>query len=282
MEISAVAIGADPGAHIRSNEPSALAPCVIERRDNPAAAAARAEEAAMPKENQNAAGGDAEAVRGAGQASGTTQTTEATTASEARGQQPDVQAAAREAVEAERKRAGDIRALCKRHGLSDTFTEGLVNDGSSIEKARNAVLDELAKRDADMGRTYEPAPAQARGTGERDVAYRDAVTSSLLHRHNPGLHQLAEDGREFRGMDAARAGAFGSRAARHQHARHVEDGSSRVGIPDARRHRLSLDQRLPGDPCQCGKQDPARGLRVDAADIHRMGAAARLLPTSSQ
>jgi hypothetical protein len=200
MEISAVAIGADPGAHIRSNEPSALAPCVIERRDNPAAAAARAEEAAMPKENQNAAGGDAEAVRGAGQASGTTQTTEATTASEARGQQPDVQAAAREAVEAERKRAGDIRALCKRHGLSDTFTEGLVNDGSSIEKARNAVLDELAKRDADMGRTYEPAPAQARGTGERDVAYRDAVTSSLLHRHNPGLHQLAEDGREFRGM----------------------------------------------------------------------------------
>jgi len=202
MEISAVAIGADPGAHIRSDRPGALAPCVIERRDNPAAAAARAEEAAMPKDNQNAAGGEAEAVRGEGQTSSTTQTTEATTATETRGQSQtvDVQAAAREAVEAERKRAGDIRALCKRHGLSETFTEGLVNDGTSIEKARNAVLDELAKRDADMGRTYEPAPAQARNSGERDVSYRDAVTASLLHRHNPGLHMLPEDGREFRGM----------------------------------------------------------------------------------
>ena len=200
MEISAVAIGADPGAHIRSEDQSALSPCVIERRDNPAAAAARSEEAMMPKDKQNEAGGEAEAIRGEGQTSTATQTTEASTAPETRGQPADVQAAARAAVEDERKRASDISALCKRHGLSETFTQDLVSRGVSIDDARNAVLDELAKRDADMGRTYEPAPARARDTGERDVAYRDAVTGSLLHRHNPGIHQLADDAREFRGM----------------------------------------------------------------------------------
>ena len=200
MEISAVAIGADPGAHIRSDDQRALAPCVIERRDNPAASAARSEEAAMPEENNHEAGGAAEATRGAGQTSSATETIEATPAPETRGQQVDLQAATRAAVEAERKRAGDIRMLCKRHGLSETFTEDMVSRGVAIEDARNAVLDELAKRDADMGRTYEPAPARARDTGERDVAYRDAVTGSLLHRHNPGLHLLPDDAREFRGM----------------------------------------------------------------------------------
>ena len=200
MEISAVAIGADPGAHIRSEDQSALSPCVIERRDNPAAAAARSQESAMTEENQHEAGGEAEAIRGGGQTSTATQTTGATTATETRGQQVDVQATARAAVEDERKRAFDISTLCKRHGLSETFTQDLVSRGVAIEDARNAVLDELAKRDADMGRTYEPAPARARDTGEREVAYRDAVTGSLLHRHNPGLHQLADDAREFRGM----------------------------------------------------------------------------------
>lgn len=186
MEISAVAIGADPGAHIRSEGPgAALSPCVIERRDNPAAAAARAEEAAMAKENENPAGAvedqPAEPVsRGVSE--------------------QDVQAVAQRAVVAERQRAADIRALCSRHALGTEFAEDLIARGVEIEKARDAVLDKLAEADSLQGRRHEPAPAQARRSGEGEVAYRDAVTSALLHRHAPGQNALAEGAREFRGM----------------------------------------------------------------------------------
>ena len=210
MEISAVAIGADPGAHVRSEGPEALAPCVVIRRDESAPSGARAEEAEMPKDKkQNAAGGgESNTARNDGQqeAPATTEATEAPAAAETRNEPApqseriDVEAAARAAVEAERQRASDIRALCRRHALGDDFAEELVARGVPVSEARDKVLDKLAERDPMQGRSYEPAPAQARSTGEHDVAYRDAVSASLLHRHDPGVHQLPEDAREFRGM----------------------------------------------------------------------------------
>lgn len=198
MEISAVAIGADPGAHFRSEGPEALAPCAFVRVE-PAASAATREEAEMPKDKETPAGGTPEAVRTEGNQPAATPTP---AAPEARNEpaQPEMTAVARAAVEAERRRSADIRALCTRHALGNDFAEDLVARGVEIAEARNAVLDKLAERDPLQGRVHEPAPAQARGTGERDVAYRDAVSAALLHRHNPGVHQLSDDAREFRGM----------------------------------------------------------------------------------
>jgi hypothetical protein len=196
FEISAVAMPADPGASIRS-EPSGADhrnPCVIIRRDTPAAEAASEQEAAMPNENPHAAGGETTAARtDASQQARATETPATAPAPQA----PVIDA---EAIRAEeRQRSAEIGTLCARHGLDAGFRDQLIRDGVSLDRARGLILDKLVETDP-VGRTAEPAPAQARGTGERDVQYREAVTEALMHRHNPGAHQLTANGREFRGL----------------------------------------------------------------------------------
>ena len=209
MEISAVAIGADPGAHVRSDDRDALAPCVvIERRDNQAPDGANSEEAGMPEGREAAGGAETTEQRGAQTTPATTETTPAPTAPEARSaaggdagrSAPDQHEAARSAVAAERDRSATIRRLCRRHALGDEFAEDLVARGVSVDDARTAVLDKLAERDPMQGRTHEPSFAQARDTGERDVAFRDAVSTAMLHREYPDQYALDDGAREFRGL----------------------------------------------------------------------------------
>jgi hypothetical protein len=50
-------------------------------------------------------------------------------------------------------------------------------------------------------RTGATVPAAARDTGATEIAYRDAVTDALMHRHAPGLHQMTDAAREFRGLN---------------------------------------------------------------------------------
>lgn len=195
FEISAVAMPADPGASIRSEQSGRenRNPCVIIRRDTPAAQAASGKEAVMPKDNPNAAGDETTAVRtDAGQQTRATQAAPAPTAPQA----PVIDADAIRAEE--RARSAEIGTLCARHGLDAAFRDQLIRDGVSLDQARSRILDKLVETDP-AGRTAEPAPAQARN-GERDVQYRDAVTEALMHRHNPGQHQLTANGREFRGL----------------------------------------------------------------------------------
>lgn len=196
FEISAVAMPADPGASIRSETSGQdhRNPCVIVRRDITAAAAANGEEAAMPDDNPNAAGFAATPARS--EAAAQTRAAEAAQAPAA----PPAPTADLEAIRAEeRARAAEIGTLCARHGLDASFRDQLIRDGVALDQARARILDRLAESDP-AGRTPEHAPAQARGSGERDAQYRDALTGALMHRHNPGVHQLTADGREFRGL----------------------------------------------------------------------------------
>ena len=196
FEISAVAMPADPGASIRSedSDPVQRTPCVLVRRDTPAAVAASDEEAKMPDKDQNAAGGDKTAARHdappQARASNPTQASSPT-------QAPSVDA---EAIRAdERARAAEIGELCARHGLEAGFRDQLIRDGVSLDEARAQILDKLVATDP-AGRTAEPAPAQARSGDGRDDQYRNAVTTALMHRHNPAAHPLSADARDFRGL----------------------------------------------------------------------------------
>lgn len=60
------------------------------------------------------------------------------------------------------------------------------------------ILDKLVDSDP-AGRTAEPAPAQAHGSEARDIQFRDAVSTALMHRHDPGAHEMTPEAREFRG-----------------------------------------------------------------------------------
>lgn len=227
MEISAVAIGADPEAQMRSQEQHrAPNTCVLTRQDGTAAAAAEQKGTTMSGKNKAAAsetGHDRSNEQGietreGGKAPATPETPKAPAAEEKRaapggeqpkGQQPaaeqpseergtDAETVAQRAVAAERERTGTITELCRRHGLDGDFEQELIRTGATVAQAREKVLDKIAERDPFEGRSYEPA--QPRREDGQAVGYRDAVTSALLHRHNPGAHDLTDGAREYRGM----------------------------------------------------------------------------------
>ena len=190
LEISAVAIGADPGARVRSDttRTATMNTCTLTRHATPTP------ETPMPDDIQPAPA-LATAVRAVDP-----------------GQPPAPvigpapAAPNADAIRAEAQRAAaDILTLCQRHGLDNAFAADLIGRGVSLDAARGAVLDKLAEADTLGTRTGATVPAAARDSGASEIAYRDAVTDALMHRHSPGLHKLTEAAREFRGLNLLEA-----------------------------------------------------------------------------
>ena len=206
FEVSAVAIPADAGSHVRSDDSGAAAnPCVVTRsHDETAAAAALEKGTNMSKPNTPAAGQDegrnVEAETRAAPATPEATPAPATAETRSAPQGDNAEVIAQRAVEQERARTTAISEMCRRHGLTGDFEATLLRDGASVEEARVQVLDQLAERDPLEGRSYEPAPAQARGESAGDVAYRDGLTAALMHRVNPGQNAMTDAAREFRGL----------------------------------------------------------------------------------
>ena len=175
LEISAVAIGADPGAGMRAGIGPSDArqfPCAITTKGRN-----------MP-EDTIAAGADE--TRNAAAPAQTPAIPQAA---------PAVPAPDAESIRAEeRSRVSTIMTLCARHDLGSDLANDLIARGVSINAAREAVLDALGDANP-LGRTVELAPAQARGTG--DTAYRDAVADAIMHRAAPSLHAVSPQSREF-------------------------------------------------------------------------------------
>jgi hypothetical protein len=103
-----------------------------------------------------------------------------------------------EAIAAERTRMGEITKLCQRHGL-ESLSVRLIEDGSSVEKARAIVLDELAERDA-------KAPTLPRVEMQRDETdtRRAALENVIIHRAGHG--KLDDNGRRFVGLSLLEMG----------------------------------------------------------------------------
>jgi hypothetical protein len=184
LEISAVAIGADSGARVRSDatRTATMNTCTLIRTINATL------EASMPDDIQPAA-----APASVTRASDPVQSPAPVIAPAA----PNA-----DAIRAEAQRAAaDILNLCQRHGLDTAFAADLIGRGVSLDGARGAVLDRLAEGDTVGTRTGATVPAAARDTGANEIAYRDAVTDALMHRHSPGLHKLTDAAREFRGLN---------------------------------------------------------------------------------
>ncbi len=173
LEISAVAIGADPGAGMRAGIGPSDArqfPCAITTKGRN-----------MP-EDTIAAGVD--------ETRNTPAPAQTPALPQAAPAAPDAESIRAE----ERSRVSTIMTLCARHDLGSELANDLIARGVSINAAREAVLDALGDANP-LGRTVELAPAQARGTG--DTAYRDAVADAIMHRAAPSLHAVSPQSREF-------------------------------------------------------------------------------------
>jgi len=199
LEISAVPIGADPGAQVRGDDAHGETqnPCVLTRQSGttPNEHIEITKGNDMPKSKNPVDGEAIETHRSEGEMQ--TRTSEATATAPAQEPQtlPNPDAIRTE----ERQRASEIMTLCRRHDL-DGLAADLIGRGVTLDTARTEILDKIADADPLQGRVHEPTPATARGNGDADTAYRDAVAQALLHRHNPGSHELTSAGRDFRGM----------------------------------------------------------------------------------
>jgi hypothetical protein len=203
FEVSAVPVGADPAAGFRVQQ--SLHDCVLHRRDastprqgaspmtdltqTPAAAAAEphaTEETQMTDPTNTAAEPQTRAVetRALPQAAPTTQ--------------PDTEAIASRAREAERDRVSTIYDLTGRLNLERSFAEDLVKRGVSVDESRRLILDQVAAK-SDETRTFPHVSIPLGGRDER-ISRRDAVANALLHRYSPTLFPLEDAARQYRGM----------------------------------------------------------------------------------
>ena len=187
MEVSAVAMPADPGAHIRAAGAAVpdLTPCTLTRSDTPAAHAAHHKEAAMPNDTLPS-GTETDATRSLPPSPAPVV--------------PAPPAPSADTIRAEeRQRAAEITTLCQRHGLGLDFGADLIARGVALDAARSAILDRLVAQNPTT-RGAEITPARVGGPSSTDLGFRDAVTEALLHRHEPGRTPLSNDAREFRGL----------------------------------------------------------------------------------
>lgn len=105
------------------------------------------------------------------------------------------QAAETAARTAEQTRSADITDLCQRHGVTQ-LAAGMIRAGNTVEQARTAVLDEIARRDA-AGGGHRNVVIQT-VTDERAVRMA-GVEEAIAHRVMVAT-TLTDNGRQYRGM----------------------------------------------------------------------------------
>lgn len=109
-------------------------------------------------------------------------------------------AAARAANEAA-TRAADITELCARHGVSN-LAAGLIRSGNSLDQARSAVLEELARDDAARG-GHQNVRIQL--VGSEHETRMAGIEEAVMHRvHSRAA--LTDNGKQYRGMSLLEIG----------------------------------------------------------------------------
>lgn len=184
QEISFVTVPADAQASTRAaTEPSH--PCEFIRADE----APSLQEQVMPQpvETQSAApAASADAARAAAPA---------VTASVTAPAAPDL------AVQAA-QRAADITELCTRHGLAQ-LAAGLIRGNKSLDDARTAVLEELARRDAAQGGHRNVGTVQT--VADEQATQLRGIEEAITHRLDARA-QITDNGKRFRGFSLLEIG----------------------------------------------------------------------------
>ena len=111
-------------------------------------------------------------------------------------------AAAEAARAAEAQRSADITELCARHGVAQ-LAAGLIRGNSTVDAARSAVLEELARRDAASGGHTNVRGIQT-VTDETETRLQ-GMEEALMLRVDPRA-KMTENGNQYRGMSLLEMG----------------------------------------------------------------------------
>ncbi len=192
MELSAVPIGADPGAGFRSESTADTSCQLITRADVPS----------IPNEGKQTMDTEQEKDERANKEIATVESTVAQT--ETRSKKVNSTAsldasrmAAEKAVSAERTRIAGIFDSQAKLGVERAFADGLVERGISLDDARRQLIDEAAKRgQANQIRNHTVMAGELDEKETRKMA----VETALMHRFDPVSHQMNDAARQWRGM----------------------------------------------------------------------------------
>lgn len=113
------------------------------------------------------------------------------------------EAAAAEAARAEQTRSAEITELCARHSCAN-LAAGLIRDGKTVDQARAAILDEVARRDAAAGGHRNVNGTITTERDEHDTRMA-GIEEAIMHRVLPST-KLTDNGRQFRGMSLLEIG----------------------------------------------------------------------------
>lgn len=116
--------------------------------------------------------------------------------------QADIDAAVEKGKADERKRVSGIRKVAEQAGLGEDFVAGLVDDGATIDQAREAALAKLADRDDSLG----IRPHTSVGVEERDKVSQ-AITVAIEHRLDAAV-ELTDGAQDFVGFSLVEMGRF--------------------------------------------------------------------------
>ena len=98
----------------------------------------------------------------------------------------------------ERQRQSEIQTIVRKAGIDDQdFTNKLIAEGVTIDKARAQVIDKLAEGDKTVTNNQVRVHI---GTDENDTRKR-AISDVMLHRFQPSKHKLEGAALDFRGMN---------------------------------------------------------------------------------
>jgi hypothetical protein len=92
-------------------------------------------------------------------------------------------------------RAADITELCTRHGVGN-LAAGLIRSGNSVDQARGAVLEELARNDAARGGHQN---TRVQTLGDEHETRMAGITEAILNRVDARA-ALTDNGRQYRGL----------------------------------------------------------------------------------
>lgn len=96
----------------------------------------------------------------------------------------------------ERKRANEIRTIVRGVSLDEDFADTLIERGDTVEQARAAVIERMARQDENTPTSH----ARAQGGQDAIVSRKRGMEEYILHRVNPGKNEITDNARRFVGM----------------------------------------------------------------------------------
>ena len=190
-EISFVTVPADANASTRE-QPSNGMPCEFTR----APAHLITQENSMPTP-ANTPGGAAPVVPGVPAPAAPVIEAQRAADPAGAGNQAAIDAASAAAA----TRAADITDLCTRHNVGQ-LAAGLIRSGNSVDQARSAVLEELARADTARGNQQN---VRIQTIGDEHETRLRGMEEAFMHRVNAAT-TLTDNGRQFRGMSVLEIG----------------------------------------------------------------------------